>query len=81
MLPLSRSMDTPNAETILSQMESLKMLSIWKLAFQGLMYYDTLTPITQDPDQELAMLLNTMVTVYDGNNILLSVPALDADQT
>jgi hypothetical protein len=30
------------------------------------MYYSTLTPVVQDPEQELAMLLNTMVMVYGG---------------
>jgi hypothetical protein len=49
--------------------------------FQGPMYYGTGTPVVQDPEQELAMLLNTMVMVYGGNNMLLSVPAPNADQT
>jgi len=45
------------------------------------MYYGTGTPAVDDPGAELAMLLNTMVMVYGGNNMLLSVPAPDADQT
>jgi hypothetical protein len=45
------------------------------------MYYGTGTPVVQDPEQELAILLNTMVMVQGGNNILLSIPAFNADQT
>jgi hypothetical protein len=81
MLPLSCSVNAPSAETIQSQMESVTSLNVWKSAFQGLMYYGTGTPVIQDPEQELAMLLNTMVMVYGGNNMLLSVPAIDTDQT
>lgn len=44
-------------------------------------YYGSLTPAVKYPEKELAMLLNTMVMVYGGNNILLFVPAPDADQT
>jgi hypothetical protein len=51
------------------------------MAFQGLMYYGTGTPVVVDPEAELAMLLNTMVMIQGGNNILLSVPALGEDQT
>jgi hypothetical protein len=60
-------------------MESVTSLGVWKATFQGLMYYGTGTPVVQDPEQELAMLLNTMVMVYGGNNMLLSVPAPNAD--
>jgi len=81
MLPLSCSMNASNAETIQSQMESITALQVWKLSFQGLMFYGSGTPAVDDPGQELAMLLNTMVMVYGGNNILLSIPDLDADQT
>jgi hypothetical protein len=81
MLPLTCSMHALNAETMQSQMESVTSLKAWTMAFQGLMYYGSLTPAVKDPEQELAMLLNTMVMVYGGNNILLSVPAPDADQT
>lgn len=36
------------------------------------MYYGTGTPIVQDHERELAMLLKTIVVVQGGNNILLS---------
>lgn len=81
MLPLSCSMNAPTVENIQSQMWSISALNMWRLAFQGLMYYGTGTPVVQDPEQELAMLLNTMIMVYGGNNILLNSPAVDADQT
>jgi hypothetical protein len=81
MLPVSCSMNAPNAETIQSQMESVTSLGVWKATFQGLMYYGTGTPVVQDPEQELAMLLNTMVMVYGGNNMLLTVSAPNADHT
>jgi hypothetical protein len=74
-------MNAPPVETIQSQMWSSSALNVWLLAFQGLMYYGSLTPVVEDPGKELAMLLNTMVMVYGGNNILLSVPASDADNT
>jgi hypothetical protein len=45
------------------------------------MFYGLGTPAVDDPGQELAMLLNTMVMVYGGNNILLSIPDLDVHQT
>jgi hypothetical protein len=81
MLPLFCSMDAPIAETIVSQMNSPEVLFNWVPTFQGLMYYGALTPVVHDPEQELAMLLNTMAMVYGGNNMLLSSPALNADQT
>lgn len=81
MLPLSCSMNATGAEVIASQMESLTSLQVWRLTFQGLMYYGSLTSVVDDPGQQLAMLLNTMIMVQGGNNILLSTPALDADQT
>jgi hypothetical protein len=81
MLPLSCSMSAPEAETALQSMQPWTTMQVWKMAFQGLMYYGTGTPVVVDPEAELAMLLNTMVMVQGGNNILLSVPALGEDQT
>ncbi|KAJ5776972.1 hypothetical protein N7520_000218 [Penicillium odoratum] len=81
MLPLSCSMNAPSAETILAEMNATASLETWAATFQGLMYYGTGTTSISDPTTELAILLNTMTMVQGGDNILLSVPAPDADQT
>lgn len=81
MLPLSCSMNAPDAETVLEEMEPWTTLQAWEPTFQGLMYYGTGTPVVSDPEAGLAMLLNTMVMVQGGNNILLSTPVLGEDQT
>ncbi|KAJ5538982.1 hypothetical protein N7513_007314 [Penicillium frequentans] len=81
MLPLSCSMNAVPAEKITGAMNTTIALENWKTLFQGLMYYGTGTPSVSDPELGLAILLNTMTMVYGGNNMLLSVPAQDADQT
>ncbi|RHZ46076.1 uncharacterized protein CDV56_104519 [Aspergillus thermomutatus] len=81
MLALSCAMDAAPAETIARAMNSTAALANWRATFQGLMYYGTGTPSVSDPERELAILLNTMTMVQGGDNILLSFPALDADQT
>jgi hypothetical protein len=81
MLPLSCSMSAPDAEIALQSMQPWATMQVWRLTFQGLMYYGTGTPVVVDPEAELTMLLNTMVMVQGGNNILLSVAALGEDRT
>ncbi|MCJ1311247.1 hypothetical protein MMC25_004918 [Agyrium rufum] len=81
MLTLSCVLDAPEAEPIISKMQSLTTLEVWKFAFQGLMYYGSGTPLVQDPEQELAIVLNTMVMVQGGNNYVLASPPAGEDQT
>ncbi|KAJ5674934.1 uncharacterized protein N7477_004868 [Penicillium maclennaniae] len=81
MLAMSCHMNATLAETITGAMNSTVALDTWKATFQGLMYYGTGTRSISDPALELAILLNTMTMVQGGNNILLSIPAQDADQT
>ncbi|RDW63586.1 hypothetical protein BP6252_11131 [Coleophoma cylindrospora] len=80
ILPLSCSLAAPPVQNVVNAMASLKALSLWKLTFQGLMFYGTGTPLVADPEQQLAILLNTMIMVQGGSNALLSTPAPDADQ-
>jgi hypothetical protein len=81
MLPLSCSMSAPAAEKIAANMASRSTMSEWSLIFQGLMYDGSDTPIVTDPATELAMLLNTIIMVQGGNNVIISAPPLDEDQT
>jgi hypothetical protein len=74
-------MDAPQAENTARNMNSSDTLQKWRLAFQGLMYYGSLTPIVEQPDEQLAILLNSMVMIQGGNNYPLSRPLPDADQT
>lgn len=81
MLAMSCRMNAVPAEIITGAMNTTATLEVWKATFQGLMYYGTGTPSVSNPTLELAILLNTMTMVQGGDNILLSLPALDADQT
>jgi hypothetical protein len=81
MLGISCSMTAPPVETIIRAMNSTATLEGWKATFQGLMYYGTGTPSVTNPTLQLAILLNTLTMVQGGDNIILSIPAPNADQT
>jgi hypothetical protein len=74
-------MDAPPAEGTASRMNSSAALTNWRLSFQGLMYYGSLTSNITQPEEQLVLLLNTMLMVQGGSNYLLQTLAPDADQT
>jgi hypothetical protein len=74
-------MDAPLAKSVVSNMNSSAAIQMWRMAFQGLMYYGTFSPIIENPEEQLAILLNTMMMIQWGNSFLLSTPLPDDDQT
>jgi len=81
MLPLYCWLDAPGTEDIVSQMDSPAALFAWSPTYQGLMYYGTGSNLIDKPEQQLAMLLNTIIMIQGGDNNVLTTPSIDADQT